>query len=104
MLVRGGGAMPDRVLHAAVCEACGAAFRVPSRERTYTCKKCGGVVRAVDAPEDAPAPEPEATCPACHAVFPRDTRFCPECGRDSQEVAAPAARPTAAERKLASRD
>src|ERR1700752_1037316 len=72
---RRGRAMTDRILHAAVCEACGTAFRVPSPDRTYSCKKCAGVVRAVA----APAGDPEDVCASCRAVLPRDTRFCPEC-------------------------
>lgn len=64
------------------CENCGKGYRVPDPERTYTCKSCGGTVRAR-------SPEPEAgrghlegatTCPTCQAINHRGVRFCVECG------------------------
>ena len=75
----------DRV-HAR-CEDCGQGYRVPDPERTYSCKQCGGTVRADEAAE----PEQElahqhldgaVTCSACHAISPHGTHFCEECGGD----------------------
>ncbi len=67
----------------AVCADCGAAFRVPSASRTYTCKKCGGKVRA------QATLELERTCAVCRAVLPAGNRYCPECGSDSAAETAP---------------
>ena len=43
--------MPIEPVHAR-CEGCDKGYRVPDPDRTYTCKQCGGTVRAGSPPED----------------------------------------------------
>lgn len=64
------------------CEECNHAFRIPHADRTYKCKTCGGVVRAVDEPADASSVliEGTVTCTECNAVNPGGLHFCNECG------------------------
>lgn len=38
----------------AACQDCGKKYRVPSADRTYPCKACGGVVSAVGSPARSP--------------------------------------------------
>ena len=61
-----------------VCEGCGKAYRVPSAERTYRCKACGGTVRV--GAGTPPAPGLDETCPSCQAVVVGDSDYCEECG------------------------
>src|SRR5688572_16541245 len=89
-------------LHRATCSACGAQFRVRDLERAYVCKQCGGSVRASE-PASA-GPDVAEACVQCSAVLPQDSRYCPECGRDTRSDRVRAGTAGAAERKLASQD
>lgn len=49
-------------LHGARCGSCGKGYRVPSATKTYSCKSCGGEVRAVaELSEEDARPEPAPT-------------------------------------------
>lgn len=58
----------SKELHDAVCGDCGLAFRVPSPDKTYACKSCGGVVGV-----------PRA-CAACGVENDPGAAFCDACG------------------------
>jgi hypothetical protein len=49
--------MTEQTVRAAArCDDCSKVYRVPDPDRTYTCKACGGTVRAAGDPGAAPAP------------------------------------------------
>jgi len=75
------------------CEACGKQYRVPSAERTYTCKACGGTVSV--AAQGAGKASPPTT--ARPAVAPRARRAR---GEDDGDEANP--RPSARRRRATS--
>jgi hypothetical protein len=64
------------------CESCNKAYRVPDAARTYSCKACGGVIRAeTDGDGEGEHHLSGAvTCPECHAVNHHGAHFCDECG------------------------
>ena len=73
------------------CESCDAIYRVPTAERTYTCRSCNGTVRAV-AEDQNGDPEPDAgvrtgsvACPECDVIQPGGLQFCSECGTSLPE-------------------
>lgn len=62
------------------CDDCNKVFSIPDPGRAYTCKACGGTVRAVG--NDGGAPDPlqgTVTCPECHAINVHGAHFCAEC-------------------------
>lgn len=73
----------------AACEDCGKTFRVPEPERTYTCRACGGTVRAAPRVEE---PELQPACDACGAILVGEPSFCEECGAAVGEPPAPSRR------------
>lgn len=57
-----------RTFYDAHCADCGAAFRIPSVDRTYSCRSCGGVVGV------------PRTCDECGGVNEPGSAFCDACG------------------------
>ncbi len=71
------------------CDDCDKTYKgLPSAERTYTCKQCGGVVRAIEQEAEAiettsatvDSTEASPRCPSCDARLAPDARFCDACG------------------------
>jgi hypothetical protein len=62
------------------CEGCGKGYRVPGTKRTYTCKACGGTVRATQRETAPDLLAGRVTCSGCQAVNPVGSHFCAECG------------------------
>ncbi len=61
------------------CEDCSKIYRVPDPNRSYGCKTCGGLVRALEVEE----PEAEQVlCNDCQTLNPLETASCFECGAD----------------------
>lgn len=71
------------------CDDCDRTYKgLPSADRTYTCKQCGGVVRAI---EEGTEPSESASagvggapnalrCPTCDARLPSSAKYCDACG------------------------
>lgn len=79
------------------CAGCGARYKVPAADRSYPCKRCGGVVRALAEPAGEPDADP--TCAACQAVLPAESQYCPECGHEAGAPLGPARRRASPERE-----
>jgi len=64
----------------AKCEPCNRVFRIPSADRVYHCKGCGGALRRLeDAPHQAQPPASMVTCSECQAMNPEGLTHCVEC-------------------------
>ena len=66
------------------CEDCSKTFRVPSPDRAYSCKACGGIVRVIEVKGSAEAHETEGLvlCNDCQTLNPRASETCAECDAD----------------------
>ena len=63
------------------CEDCSKTYRVPSADRAYACRACGGIVRTLATKGPAPehAPGPLVLCNECQTLHPLGTPSCSEC-------------------------
>ncbi len=84
-----GGSLPAR------CADCQQTFRVAAADRAYTCRACGGTVRAVTAVHHL---EGTVTCAQCSAINVHNAQFCAGCHALLGE--SPAVRVTGEEMRL----
>ena len=66
------------------CEDCSKTYRVPSADRAYSCKACGGIVRVIEV--KASSADRDSTgivlCNDCQTLNPRKAETCFECDAD----------------------